>query len=220
MLLNILSTTIMTTGFIVAFSHAALPTHWLPFVLASQGQKWSKAKTLSITALAGFGHAFFTAILGLLVVFIGLKAENWNEDVFHMIAGCILIAVGIYYLRRQVKGGHSHCCGHSHGETEIQPAFRSDKTVIIGLLAMLTLSPCEGFLPIYLSGIHYGWVGFVGLSIILALATSAGMLFFTWLALTGWERLRLQTLEKYESLILGILLCLLGIIVMTIEHIG
>jgi hypothetical protein len=47
---------------------------------------------------------------------------------------------------------------------------------------MLTLSPCEGFLPVYLSGVQFGWRGFVVLSIILAIATLAGMTLFTWLA--------------------------------------
>lgn len=219
MILDAISTTIMTTGFAVAFSHAALPTHWLPFVLASQGQKWSRTKTLCITAVAGLSHALFTAILGVLVVFIGIKAESWNEEIFHMIAGGILIAFGVYYLRRQAKGLHGHCCSHGH-ETETTPAPRSDKAVISGLLAMLAISPCEGFLPVYLSGIHYGWFGFAALSIVLAVATTLGMLFFTALALAGWERLRLKALEKYESLILGILLCVLGVIVITFEHIG
>lgn len=45
---------IASTGFAVAFLHAAIPTHWLPFVLATRGQRWSTAKTLSVTVLAGF----------------------------------------------------------------------------------------------------------------------------------------------------------------------
>jgi len=31
-------TTILITGFGVAFFHAAIPTHWLPFVLAARAQ--------------------------------------------------------------------------------------------------------------------------------------------------------------------------------------
>src|SRR5437773_11467181 len=46
-------TTIAFTGFTVAFFHAAIPTHWLPFVAAGRAQRWSHSKTLLITALAG-----------------------------------------------------------------------------------------------------------------------------------------------------------------------
>jgi hypothetical protein len=85
------------------------------------------------------------------------------------------------------------------------------------LLAVLTFSPCEGFLPVYLSGISYGWAGFLLLSGVLATATLAGMVTFTWLSVAGLERLKLAALEKYENAILGGLLVLLGITVMIFE---
>ena len=52
-------TTIAITGFSIAFFHAAIPTHWLPFVLTARAQRWSRSKTLTITALAATGHACF-----------------------------------------------------------------------------------------------------------------------------------------------------------------
>ena len=75
----------------------------------------------------------------------------------------------------------------------------------------MTFSPCEGFLPVYLSGITYGWMGFLTLSAVLAFATIAGMVVFTWLTMAGMERLRLGFLERYESGILGTLILFLGI---------
>lgn len=338
---------ISVTGFTVAFAHAALPTHWLPFVIAGRGQGWSKPKTLWVTALASLGHVSFTTILGVLVVFLGLKVEGWLDGVFPLIVGGALIAFGLFYLLRQQRGGGGHHHwqlpwmkkhGHSHEvhghdderridtghgivllsvfEDGVPPRFRlyfedhgkeinppkrqtvmiettrpdgkrqsftfadkgaylesaqeipephefkarltlthdghghhydfqytehdhghgddhkdhencgerpfvsgrSDKAVIIGLLALLTFSPCEGFLPIYLSGIQYGWAGFAILSFILASATMAGMIFFTWLTIAGIERLRLQVLEKYEAGILATLLIILGLIVIIFER--
>jgi len=324
---------IAATGFIVAFAHAAIPTHWLPFVLAGRGQRWSKAKTLAVVALCGSGHVLFTTLLGVLVVWLGLETSQWTGRVFPWIAGGALILFGLYYLVRQVRGGghgHSHFGGgHSHEEHaghdhasdtkridtghgvlvlevfedgvpprfrvrtegepstlpsaaalsietlrpdgirqsfafvaredylesiddipephefmaslalshgghahrhEVQfkehqhapavaspngqrsdPALKSDRTVVVGLFTLLTFSPCEGFLPIYLSGIKYGWTGFVVLSVVLALATIAGMVIFTGLTMSGMERLRLGFLERYESGILGALILLLGV---------
>ena len=85
------------------------------------------------------------------------------------------------------------------------------------MLALLTFSPCEGFLPIYVSGVRYGWSGFLLLTVILSVATVAGMVVFTWLTLAGMARLKFKFLEKYESGIMGALLCLLGVLVIVLE---
>ncbi|MEJ6783751.1 hypothetical protein [Aminobacter sp. Piv2-1] len=330
---------IMVTGFVVAFAHAAIPTHWLPFVLAGRGQRWSKAKTLMVVALCGSGHVLFTTLLGALVVWLGIETSKWTGNVFPWIAGSALILFGLYYIVRQMRGGghgHHHFGGsHSHGthdhgshdhgghdhasetkridtghgvlllevfEDGVPPRFRvrsavasalpraaaltietlrpggarqifsfadrdgflesleeipepheftariglshgdhahhhevffeehqhtaaprptaiggkaaiikTDGAVIASLFTLLTFSPCEGFLPVYLSGISYGWMGFVLLSAVLAVATVAGMVVFTWLTMSGMERLRLEFLERYESGILGALILFLGV---------
>jgi len=353
---------IMATGFVVAFAHAAIPTHWLPFVMAGRGQRWSKGKTLLVVALCGAGHVLFTTMLGVLVVWLGIETSRWTGSVFPWIAGGALILFGLYYLVRQARGqghGHSHfgSGGHSHGgdgghghgghahprphphppagddahrghghddetkridtghgvlllevfEDGVPPRFRlkaeagtklpaieavsletaradgtrrsfsfvakkgflesieeipephefeatftlshgshahkhvlryeehahapapkpaiataaaasadvstarSDRAVILSLFTLLTFSPCEGFLPVYLSGVSYGWSGFLLLSAVLSVATISGMVLFTWLTMSGIERLRLEFLERYESGILGALLMFLGV---------
>lgn len=390
---------IMSTGFVVAFAHAAIPTHWLPFVLAGRGQRWGKPKTLAIVALCGAGHVLFTTVLGALVVWAGIETSKWTGDIFPWIAGGALIAFGLYYLARQArggghghhhffgghdhgddghdhgghshgdhghshgkgghshdhgkgghshdhgKGGHSHDHGkggHSHGagdhdhaghspdhevedqgrvkridtgegillleiaeqggvsrfrvKTEANEALpkpevvtidtlnsagvtgkfsfvnrggylesveavqkplnftarvgllhgdhdhyhtarfqegakaaaasgtaraaaaaskpakvKSDGAVILSLFMLLTFSPCEGFIPVFISGIQYGWPGFLLLSAVLATATVLGMMSFTWLTLAGIERLNLRFLEKYEAGILGTIVLFLGI---------
>lgn len=344
---------IAATGFVVAFAHAAIPTHWLPFVLAGRGQRWGKAKTLAVVGLCGTGHVLFTTVLGALVVWLGIETSKWTGDVFPWIAGGALILFGLYYIVRQLRGGghghhhfggghdhgghdhgpggHDHS-GHDHGadghaghdhaadikridtghgavllevfEDGVPPRFRlraegasalpqpgevsletvrpggarqafsfvahdgflesveeipepheftarvtlshgdhghsysvkfeehqhgasaaaeaqaaakpasrfgkSDGAVILSLFMLLTFSPCEGFLPVYLSGITYGWIGFIVLSAVLAIATVGGMMVFTWLTMSGMERLRLEFLERYESGILGAFILFLG----------
>ncbi len=93
----------------------------------------------------------------------------------------------------------------------------SDRAAIISLLTLLTFSPCEGFLPIYVSGVRYGWIGFALLTAILSVATVAGMLLFTFLTLTVMQRIKLAVLEKYESGIMGGLLCLVAILIILFE---
>lgn len=208
---------ILATGFVVAFAHAALPSHWLPFVLAARGQGWTRRRTLGVTALAGGGHVLFTAFLGVLVMAAGLQVSRAVGELFPKIAGGVLIAIGLFYLWRQVRGtphAHHHhhgLGGHSHGTgSTASGGDRSDRAIVLGLLALLTFSPCEGFLPVYLSSIAYGWLGFVALSLVLAAATLAGMVLLTWVTLAGFQRLRLHVLERLENGVLGGVLILLG----------
>jgi hypothetical protein len=110
---------------------------------------------------------------------------------------------------------------HWHEELEESPLVserKSDWAVIGGLFLMLTLSPCEGFLPVYLSGVQFGWHGFIVLSVILAAGALLGMLLFTWLTLVGLEKFEVKTLERYESALLGLLFTALGVLIILLER--
>ncbi len=238
-------TTIAITGFGVAFFHAAIPTHWLPFVLTARAQRWNHTRTLAITALAGGGHVLFTALLGLLIAWFGIVLNEKIGDWFPRIAGGALLLLGLFYVSRQIitKGHpHTHLFGghpHAHDESEhehppsqgygeageqeqeqenVVHAHRvSDRTAILSLLALLTFSPCEAFLPIYASGVRYGWGGFALLTIILSVGCVAGMVIFTALTLAGVRRIKLGLLEKYESGLMGVLLCVIGVLIILFE---
>ena len=236
--------TLLVTGFAVGFLHAVIPTHWLPFVVAARAQHWTKTKTLAVTGFAGVGHVLFTTALGVLVVWGGIAINSRIGNAFPYLAGGALIALGIFYLVRQMTGAHGHLHlfdthgHHPHSHTdhhhhhdidntieEEERALeqdwsrqRSDWAAIFGLLALLTFSPCEAFLPVFLTGAKYGWFGFALLSTVLAVATVTGMITFTWLTMLGLQRLRFKILEKYEPLIVSAVFCLLGILVIIFER--
>jgi len=199
-------------------------------------QHWNRAKTLSITAIAATGHATFTALLGLGVAWLGIAFSARIGDWFPRIAGGILIAFGLFYIVRQLTGrththlhlgrhhlhSHEHAHEHQHdfhpNDLPSPPRFtRSDLAAIGSLLALLTFSPCEAFVPVYVSGVRYGWHGFALLTIILTAATIAGMIVFTFLALIGIEQVKLRAFEKYEALIMGALLCIVGVLIILLE---
>lgn len=198
-------TSIAVTGFVVAFLHAALPTHWLPFVLVGRAQKWSTGRTLGVTLLAGLGHVGLTIALGLGLVVAGLALEPRLGGLFHWVVGGLMVAVGLFYIAR---GRHNHALPEAG-----RRAYASDRAAIIALVTLLTLSPCEAFLPYYLAGMQHGWQAFLVLSGVLMAATSAGMLIFTSLSLAGFKRLGLQWVERYEETILGAALIVVGLAV-------
>ena len=225
---NSVLTTIAITGFGIAFFHAAIPTHWLPFVLTARAQRWNWSKTLIITAMAATGHACFTATLGLIVAWLGIALSDRIGALFPWIAGGALISFGLFYIIRQLTGrphthlhlgheGHSHDHAHRHPENRISFS-KSDFAAISSLLALLTFSPCEAFVPVYVSGVRYGWHGFALLTIILTVATIAGMVAFTGLALIGIEQVKLRSFEKYEAGVMGALLCAVGVLIILFEQ--
>ena len=201
--------------------HAAIPTHWLPFVAAGRAQRWTHSKTLLITALAGTGHVLATAVLGLILTIFGVALSSRIGTWFPRIAGALLIGLGLFYVWRQLTGhAHSHTHlfskdGHGEGQhqhehelkeslahfraPDISRTRTSDWVAISSLFAMLTFSPCEAFLPIYVSGIRFGWGGFALLTLILSTAAVAGMLVFTWLAFVGIRGIGLGGLNAKKA---------------------
>lgn len=234
--------TIAATGFTVAFLHAAIPTHWLPFVLVGQARNWSRTKTMTVTLCAGLGHVLLTSLLGLVVAWMGFVLDERLAGVFPWIASGILMVIAAYYFWRQwrglgichhsLPGGHhqpSEHCGHEdevehshwHHELEESPLVsdkKGDWAAASGLFVMLTFSPCEGFLPVYLSGVQFGWHGFIVLSVILAVAALAAMSLLTWLALIGFDRFKIKAFERYEAGMLGVLFAALAVLVLVLEH--
>ncbi len=231
-------TTIAATGFTVAFFHAAIPTHWLPFVLVSRARGWPRGKTLAVVAFAGLGHVLVTSALGFVIAWFGFKLNEEAGRLFAWVAGGILFTIGLFYFWRQLRGGvlhhhapgsHHHAgehCGHdkerSHWDEEVKDSGlvstrAGDWAAISGLFLMLTLSPCEGFLPVYLSGVQFGWRGFALLSLILAAGALTGMLVFTALTLAGFEKFQVKKFERYEAGLLGAIFCALGLVVVLIE---
>jgi nickel/cobalt transporter (NicO) family protein len=233
-------TTIAALGFTVAFLHAAIPTHWLPFVLVGRARGWSKAKTMGVALGAGVGHVALTTVLGLAIAWFGFKLHATVGEVFPWIAGAVLALLGGYYLWRQTTGrgichhhppGSSHHadehCGeeheHTHWDEELKdtPLTSSragDTAAVGGLFVMLTVSPCEAFLPVYLSGVQFGWRGFIVLSAILAVAALAAMTLLTWLALIGIDRVRIQRFERHEAGLLGAMFLVLAVVVVLLER--
>ncbi|MBC7420717.1 MAG: sulfite exporter TauE/SafE family protein [Bdellovibrio sp.] len=213
---------VLITGLLIAVLHAAIPTHWLPFVMASRAQKWTWSKTQSILIIAGMGHVIMTTLLGALLFVLGMGVYHQVESYFILIASLSIALYGCYQIY-QYKIGHKHThCDHSH-ESEHHHLDELKKTskdgwAILSLLSLLTFSPCEAFLPIYLTSVGHGWMGFVLLSLVLAVGTLVTMLSFAWLSAKTIERYKLDWLEDHEKLIMGVGLIILAIVVYFLER--
>jgi ABC-type nickel/cobalt efflux system permease component RcnA len=136
------------TGLTVSVLHASLPTHWLPFVLASRTQKWSYKRTFSILMIAGLGHVLTTTLLGALIVWFGVKISQESERIFIFIAASAVFLFGAYNIVQHLRGHkHSHC-DDTHPHHHDYKKTSNDGWAVLSLLSLLTFSPCESFLPV------------------------------------------------------------------------
>lgn len=204
-------------GFVAALLHAALPTHWLPFVLVGRAQRWSLGKTLAAVATAGLAHIASTAILGGLLVAAGLALDQWIAGVMPHLSALLLFGFGGFYLIRATvrRPGPVTASGPV---MELAEPTVSHGAAFWGLVAVMAMSPGEVLLPIYLSSAHEGSVALGMLTVAFAIGTIAGMGIFTVLARAGASILRLERWARYEGAILGLALLALGLLVVLHQH--
>lgn len=199
---------ILGGGFIAAALHAALPTHWLPFVLVGRAQGWTMRRISIVVIIAALAHVATTAIIGGAVTLAGVALDRWLHGVLPHLSAALLFLFGAFYLARYWhKTTVPECKGCEHDEPKV-----SDRAAVLGLIALLAASPGEVLLPVYLSSATQGATVFVALTAGFALGTVAGMLLLTSLAMAGYSILRLERWARYEGVVLGAALIVLGFI--------
>ncbi|RZJ79610.1 MAG: hypothetical protein EON88_32825 [Brevundimonas sp.] len=210
---------LLAAGFAAAFLHAALPTHWLPFVLVSRAQKWSAARMLAAVAAAGAAHVATTAVVGGLLVAAGLALDPLLGGVLPYLSGLLLLGFGAFYLARATMrrplpaGGPAGAPGMDLAEPQV-----SNRAAFMGLVAMLAVSPGEVLLPIYLSAAEEGLTVLALLTLVFAAGTILGMTLLSLLARAGASILRLERWARYEGAVLGGALIVLGLLVLAHQH--
>lgn len=207
--------TLLAGGLVAAFLHAAIPTHWLPFVLVGRAQRWSLPRTLGAVVTAGLAHIATTAVAGGLIVAAGLALDQWIRGVLPWISAALLFAFGTFYLARAVIRRPALAGGPPMDMPE--PTV-SNAAALLGLVAMMAISPGEVLLPIYLSSAEEGLPVLIALTGVFAVGTIVGMAVFTTLARAGASMLKLERWARYEGAILGAALILLGLLMALHQH--
>ncbi|HST91592.1 MAG TPA: hypothetical protein VLJ13_05275 [Brevundimonas sp.] len=206
---------LLGAGFVTALLHAALPTHWLPFVLVGRAQRWDLPRVLGAVTAAGLAHIVTTAAVGGLVVAAGLAMDPWLAGQLPNLAAVLLFAFGAFYLTRTLIRRPAPANGPP---LELAEPGVSHAAAFWGLVAMMAVSPGEVLLPIYLSQASAGLGVLAALTVAFAAGTVAGMAAFTLLARAGWSILRLERWARYEGAVLGLALIAIGLLVLLDRH--
>jgi len=198
---------------VLSILHASIPNHWIPLVLISKTEKWSRSETLWMTALIGSLHTISTIIVGIIVGMVGYKLSSTSEFITRIVAPSVLIILGLVYLIVDLK--HSH---HHHNPVEIDSTSKRSKFMIITSLGIaMFFSPCLEIEAYYFTAGGLGLFGITIVSIVYFIVTILGMLLLVDLGLKGVEKLKWHFLEHHEKKIMGAVLIGLGILVYFLE---
>lgn len=213
-------TGIIIGSLILSLTHALIPNHWFPLAAISRSEQWTKSESIKITAFTGFLHTLSTILFGILVGFIGLSLKEINELVEHL-APLVLILFGVYLIILQIKstGKHTH---YNIDTTKINESRKKSKFAIVATFGiMMFFSPCIEIEAYYFTvGAKLGWLGIFILSLIYLVITLIMMVILVELARKSLDKLnkKLHGLDKYEKIVNGVILILLGIVQFFIRH--
>lgn len=197
-------------GFVTAFLHAALPTHWLPFVLVGRAQRWALDRVMAAVVAAGLAHVAVTAGVGGLIVMAGLALDPWIGGLLPHLSAALLLVFGGFYLVRSLVRRPRLADGPA---LEPSGPAVSHAAAFGALVATMALSPGEVLLPFYLNQAQGGVAVLAALTVVFAAGTVLGMALFTLLARAGWSVLRLERWARYEGAVLGVALIAIGLLV-------
>ncbi|MFC1454806.1 sulfite exporter TauE/SafE family protein [Candidatus Undinarchaeota archaeon] len=224
-------TLLLITAASLGFIHTLFgPDHYVPFIVMSKARKWSKNKTMAITALCGVGHVLGSIILGFIGIFLGVVVFRLEavEAVRGDLAAWSLIIFGFAYLvwglhalytGKEHTHTHLHKDGKKHEHTHKHTAEHEHVHFDDGgkgmtpwiLFVIFVLGPCEPLIPLLMYPAAVGnlfnvfWV-----SLVFGLVTVATMTTMVLLISKGIDFLPIKKLQKYIHVISGLMIFLSG----------
>ncbi|XP_073100254.1 uncharacterized protein [Elaeis guineensis] len=193
----------------ISLLHSFIPTHWLPFSIVGRAQKWTLSRTLLVTAFGAVLHVVSTSLLGIAAITMATTIAG--EETVHRLASLLLIILGGSYVLLFLfgKGGHSH--SHNHP---------MEKMAVAGLILVPALSPCATTLPVFLAVGNSSSMMVLAI-VVLLFSTLIVMISLVALSFYGASQLKFHWVEHYDKLILGSVLCLVGVLTFVLhDHDG
>jgi hypothetical protein len=189
----------------IAFLHTLMgPDHYIPFIMISKAQNWSKFKLILITFAAGIGHVGSSIVIGSIGILLGFGLNHIKG--FEVSRGNIgiilLIGFGIAYalwgLRRAKHHHHINM---------------SDKKIVTfwTVFAIFVLGPCEPLIPLMFAATSFGWEVIILISVIFSIITIIMMIALSYLGSIGINLLKINIAHKYSHTLAGAIIALTGI---------
>jgi nickel/cobalt exporter len=196
---------IIIGSLLISLLHAVIPNHWLPVLAIGRKEGWTLGQTSRVTFIAGMSHVVSTVIIGLLLGLIGKELTEHIEHFTRIIAPCILILMGLYFIRQHYTHHHFH----------LQPELikrKTKKTILLSLVLAMFLSPCMEIEAYFLLAGSKGWYVMAGIALMYSVISIAGMLIWVRIVYKGLLKLNWHKWEHNAGIITGLILIATGII--------
>ena len=216
----------------VAFVHTILgPDHYLPFVMLGQARRWSRLRTVAVTALCGAGHVASSLLLGGIGIALGLTVgslEQLEAGRGDWAAWSLIAFGGAYALwgvRRAVRHrrgieAHAHdhdvhvhagaTHRHHHGHVARSGSFWA-------MFAIFVLGPCEPMIPLFIVPASRGRWGLAALcAAVFTVVTIATMVGAALAGLAGIRRVSFAPLERWSHALAGGVIAASGLAIVTL----
>ena len=204
---------------VLSVVHAPMPNHWIPIVVVSKAENWTRGETLGATALVAIPHTISTISVGAVLGLIGHELSSTYELIMRFSAPTILVVLGLTYLFLDFKFKFKdHRQHHAQIiETEGARTKKSKLALISSLGIALFLSPCVGIGAYCFTAGTFGWMGIPIVLAIYAGVTVLGMVLMVNLGLKAVAKIEWRFLERHEKIVTGIVLIILGISILILS---
>ena len=199
---------------VLSVVHAPMPNHWIPIVVVSKAENWTRGETLGATALVAIPHTISTISVGAVLGLIGHELSSTYELIMRFSAPMILVVLGLTYLFLDFKFKFDGPRQHHSPIMGTEGAPKKSKLALISSLGIaLFLSPCVAIGAYCFTAGTFGWIGIPLVLAIYAGVTVLGMVLMVNLGLKAMAKTEWRFLERHEKIVTGIVLIILGILV-------
>jgi ABC-type nickel/cobalt efflux system permease component RcnA len=233
---------LLSTAAATALLHTLIPDHWLPFVLIGRTRGWSISTVALASGLAAVIHVGLSVLLGVVALWIGIRAVDAVGHTLEGAGAILLMAFGLgYALWGWTKGGHFHPGGAllHRGDTEGAcrgdegPAhpehlhYHADGGLIgdrvgrwgaVSLAVIVGINPCVLVLPVMLASVPRGPGTVALVAAAYALPATALMVGLSVIGVLARWPVRLPGAARYAEMASGLVIALLGLAFWLLER--
>jgi hypothetical protein len=203
----------------IAALHALAPDHWVPFAALARSERWSAARTASVTALCGAGHVTVSVVIGLTGAILGIGLFERFGAALEGVAPLVLVGFGLAYAawgtgrivrdrwhrQMHVRGEPHHHHRHHHAEHHGGSAR--------ALFFLFCADPCVAVIPLMFAAVPAGWGAALVVVGAYELATIATMVALVLPARAATHAVRAAWVDRFGEVLAGGVIAGVGVLV-------
>jgi nickel/cobalt exporter len=201
----------------VGILHMSAPDHWATLVILGKASRWTRAKLLSVSLIAGLGHVLLSIIIGLAVVGVGFFFSTIISAYITKAIGALMIAAGLFVGVKTLIFQHQDPTVKPPREDESQDKRTTGEGFkrSAGYFAVLgaALSPDLSVLPIFVLAVPVGIFLAIDIALVFALASILTNLLLVFVASLGLAKTVENLPAKYNDAIAGFVIAAVGLYV-------